>query len=154
MNGPNMVNLDVNDVHLVFNGASNLLKFFVRGGKMLFMVSARCDGANGPFDYAGGAMSYGMYSLQDPKRFPPDSPQSSIFGPWFVEVLQNQGRMNTMPAIYGIHGGGFGRPNYPPGPGGKSYKCIRLQNQDMELLGSKLQEQMGFGKHFTLSVYK
>lgn len=100
------------DVHFVVNTATHRLKCFLAGGKMKYMIEARCEGVGGSCEYRYGATPPGLYKCGSPEMIPLSDPESASYGPWFVDLIeqQNQERSRGRAGV-GVHGGGGGLSN-------------------------------------------
>jgi hypothetical protein len=153
----------VGDAHLVFNGASNKLKFFFvteQGPELRHEWECHDVGvadANPPNGDEYGHLCKCPpgkgYAVGTPQRLDPPEPP---YGYFFIPIgddhtgdMSEHGR-----AGIGIHGGGSDLPNpFAPQQGWEwTYGCLRMQNCDVAMLADSTQFTQSQGGAVTLDV--
>lgn len=155
--------MKVGDAHLVFNGASNLLKLFVvtiAGTQM--RQSWECHDVGVADAHPPNGDEYGHlckcppgigYAIGAPQHL---DPPEAAYGSYFIAIgddahgdMEEHGR-----AGIGIHGGGSDLANpFAPRQGWEwTYGCLRMQNADLKQLVDSIEFIQGHGGTVTLDV--
>jgi hypothetical protein len=140
------------DLHAVFNDTTNRLKLFDAAGRLVFQCEARNDAVAGPGFGHNGDCPRGEFILGAPRK-----KGTEAFGAWFIPILDaatggpmaHYGR-----AGIGIHGGGSGLPGpFSPRQGWvKTHGCLRVQNNSLAEIVSKVKGCLAAGGLVRLSV--
>lgn len=155
--------MNVGDAHLVFNGQSNVLKFFLvttTGTELRHTWECHDVGvadANPPDGDAYGHLCKCPpgkgYAIGAPQYLDPPEPP---YGRWFIPVgddaagdMAEHGR-----AGIGIHGGGSDLADpFAPRQGWEwTFGCLRMQNADVAELADSVQYVQARGGAVTLDV--
>lgn len=129
--------LKPNDIHLVMNAKSRVLKCFDASGKPKWSVLARAEGIAGSgWDVTAGDTPPGLYSCGQivPWR-PEEGPEVlEIYGPFFIYLVDEEARARGGATGVGLHGGRDISPGKPPSRALDlmiTHGCIRTDNDDL-----------------------
>lgn len=129
--------LKPNDIHLVMNAKSRILKCFDAQGRLKWNVLARAEGIAGPgWSVQNGDTPPGLYSCAQiiPWR-PAEGPEVlEIYGPFFIVLVDEEERKRGGATGIGLHGGRDRSPGRPPSRALDlmiTHGCIRVDNDDM-----------------------
>jgi hypothetical protein len=125
------------DLHFMFHAGSHILKCFDAEGVLRWQVRAIGYGTVADYAKIGGNTPPGLYRCSGPQEIGPDDPDKDRYGPWFVDLVEQEEQESKHGrAGIGVHGGGTGLTKEDPYTSKrqgwlKTLGCVRLQNEDL-----------------------